>query len=90
MFRFFKPIRDITNHLPYILLFFPFFYFSTKLLKTPKLPKSQNCYDPGLTGRFTGNVCQNLSLAIWENVGNVQTYWERLERWQRSRRVKRC
>ena len=47
------------------------------------------CYDLGLTGRFAGNVCQNLSLAVWANVGNVQTHWERQERWQRSRRVRR-
>ena len=47
------------------------------------------CYDLGLTGRFAGNVCQNLSLAIWANVGNVQAHWERKERWQRSRRVRR-
>ena len=29
------------------------------------------CYDLGLTGRFAGNFCQNLNLAIWANVGNV-------------------
>ena len=31
----------------------------------------QACYDLGLTGRFAGNVCQNLNLAVWANVGNV-------------------
>ena len=48
-----------------------------------------NCYDLSLTGRFAGYVCQNLGLAVWANVGNVQIHWERQERWQRSRRVKR-
>ena len=48
------------------------------------------CYDLSFRqGRFAGNVCQNLSLAVWANVQNVQTHWERQERWQRSRRVRR-
>ena len=48
------------------------------------------CYDLSLRQRrFAGNVCQNLSLAAWANVQNVQAHWERLERWQRSARVKR-
>ena len=50
----------------------------------------QTCYDLSpKQGRFAGNVCQNLSLAVWANVQNVQTHWERQERWQRSRRVRR-
>ena len=43
--------------------------------------KKGKCYDLNLTGRFAGNVCQNLNLEVWANVGNVQAHWERLERW---------
>ena len=49
-----------------------------------------SCYDLIFRqGRFAGNVCQNLNLAVWANLGNVHAHWERLERWQRSRRVRR-
>ena len=38
------------------------------------LEEEGKCYDLSLTGRFAGNVCQNLSLAVYVNVGNVQTH----------------
>ena len=52
--------------------------FEKKMLETGK------CYDLSLTGRFAGNVCQNLGLAVWANVRNVQAHWERSRRVRRS------
>ena len=57
--------------------------------KSRKTTQKGKCYDLNLTKRFAGNVCQNLNLAIWANVGNVQIHWERWQRWQRSKRVRR-
>ena len=43
-----------------------------KILNVKPKIKFKTCYDLGLTGRFAGNVCQNLGLAVWANVGNVR------------------
>ena len=42
--------------------------------KRPNNFKTSPKNDLSLTRKFAGNVCQNLNLAIWANVGNVQTH----------------
>ena len=64
--------------------------FFVGLNESEPVGSEKMCYDLSLRqGRFAGNVCQNLNLAIWANVQNVQTHWERQERLQRSKRVRR-